>query len=80
MSAAEAAIPGPMHGAVGPTEQPKVDEKTYGQVLKSTALVGGSSVVKIAMAMVRTLTPCSCCWAARMVPSLVVSPHFVTTC
>jgi PST family polysaccharide transporter len=36
-------------------EQPKAEEKSsYGQILKSTALVGGSSVVNIAMGIVRT--------------------------
>jgi enterobacterial common antigen flippase len=34
--------------------QPKADEKTYGQILKSTALVGGSQVANIAIGIVRT--------------------------
>lgn len=41
-------------GAVPAAEQPKADEKSYVQILKSTALVGGSSVVNIAMGIVRT--------------------------
>ena len=40
--------------AVATAEQPQAEEKTYGQILKSTALVGGSQVVNIAMGIIRT--------------------------
>ena len=40
--------------AVVTAEPPQADEKSYSQILKSTALVGGSSVVNIAMGIVRT--------------------------
>jgi enterobacterial common antigen flippase len=34
--------------------EPKAEKSTYGQILKSTALVGGSSVLNIAIGIVRT--------------------------
>lgn len=39
---------------IATSEAPKAEEKTYGQILKSTALVGGSQVVNIAMGIIRT--------------------------
>lgn len=38
----------------GEASEPKAEKSTYGQILKSTALVGGSSVVSIAIGIVRT--------------------------
>jgi len=35
-------------------EQPEAEEKSYGQILKSTALVGGSQALNIAIGIVRT--------------------------
>lgn len=35
-------------------EEPSVEKKTYGQILKSSALVGGSSVLNIIIGVVRT--------------------------
>ena len=55
---AGAALPKPMNVRGGAeaaaAKPPEAEEKTYGQILKSTALVGGSSVVSIAMGIVRT--------------------------
>lgn len=39
--------------AVVAADQPKADEKTYGQILKSSALVGGASVLNIVIGIVR---------------------------
>jgi enterobacterial common antigen flippase len=37
-----------------PEDQPKAVKNTYGQILKSTALIGGSQVVNIAIGIIRT--------------------------
>ena len=43
-----------MQKTTEPAESPVVGERTYGQILKSSALIGSSSVLNIAIAIVRT--------------------------
>jgi enterobacterial common antigen flippase len=53
----EAAIPETIQNGsapVIPADQPKAEEKTYGQILKSSALVGGAQALNILIGMVRT--------------------------
>ncbi len=51
-SAPRTALPVPASGAAQAI--PRVPKSTYGQILKSTALIGGSSVINIVFAIVRT--------------------------
>lgn len=51
-SAGEAAVP--LATLSPPAEPPKEKNSTYGQILKSTALVGGSQVINIGIGIVRT--------------------------
>jgi len=43
-------------------ELPAAEEYTYGQILKSSALIGGSSLLNIGIGIVRT-KGWPCCWA-----------------
>jgi antigen flippase len=50
----KSAVPAPPHEMPKSAEMPVADESTYGEILRSSALIGGSAVLSTAITIIRT--------------------------